>query len=182
VITLAQDLAVGGFFPSVSPEQLYGIEVNEYAHELAQITVWIGYIQWLRDNGFGAPSEPILKPLDTIQRMDALLTSAADGSSAEPPWPATTVIVGNPPFLGGSKLRRELGDNYVDAVFPSSPQPLLPHREKGEERADSALGCCRKPLSRSGRGVGGEGKRCMAHKNLHLKGRGDTVRGDGVIG
>ena len=56
VITLAQDLAAGGFFPSVSPEQLHGIEVNEYAHELAQVTVWIGYIQWLRDNGFGAPS------------------------------------------------------------------------------------------------------------------------------
>jgi type II restriction/modification system DNA methylase subunit YeeA len=49
-----------------SPEQLYGIEINDYAHELAQATVWIGYLQWLHDNGYGFVSEPILKPLDNI--------------------------------------------------------------------------------------------------------------------
>jgi type II restriction/modification system DNA methylase subunit YeeA len=117
VITLAQDLAAGGFFPSVSPEQLRGVEVNEYAHELAQVTVWIGYIQWLRDNGFGAPSEPILKPLDTIRRMDAILAFDADGRPVEPEWPAADVIVGNPPFLGGKRLRAELGDAYVNSIF-----------------------------------------------------------------
>jgi type II restriction/modification system DNA methylase subunit YeeA len=117
VITLAQDLAVGGFFPSVSPEQLYGIEVNEYAHELAQITVWIGYLQWLRDNGYGRPAEPILKPLDTITRMDAILAFDADGKPVEPAWPAADVIIGNPPFLGGKRLRTELGDTYVDTLF-----------------------------------------------------------------
>ena len=57
----------------VSPAQLHGIEINPYAHELAQTTIWIGYIQWLRDNGFGFPAEPILKPLDTIRQMDAIL-------------------------------------------------------------------------------------------------------------
>ena len=86
MITLAGDLAVGRFFPSVSPEQLRGIEVNEYAHELAGVTVWIGYLQWLRENGFGMPAEPILKPLDTIVLMDALLAVAADGAVSEPPW------------------------------------------------------------------------------------------------
>lgn len=73
VITFAGNVMAGTFTPSISPEQLRGIELNEYAHELAQITVWIGYIQWLRDNGFGAPSEPILKPLGTITHMDAIL-------------------------------------------------------------------------------------------------------------
>ena len=116
VITLAQDLAVGSFFPSVSPEQLRGIEVNEYAHELAQITVWIGYIQWLRDNGFGAPSEPILKPLDTIRQMDAILAFDDAGNPVEPAWPDADVIVGNPPFLGDKKMRAELGDGYIDAL------------------------------------------------------------------
>ena len=80
------------------------------AHELAQITVWIGYIQWLRDNGFGQPSEPILKPLDTIRHMDAILAFDADGQPTEPVWPAAAVIVGNPPFLGGKRLRSELGN------------------------------------------------------------------------
>ena len=50
-----------GMFPKVDPSQLYGIEINPYAHELASVVVWIGYIQWLNDNGFGAPSSPILE-------------------------------------------------------------------------------------------------------------------------
>ena len=116
VITLAQDLAVGGFFPSVSPEQLYGIEVNEYAHELAQITVWIGYLQWLRDNGYGHPAEPILKPLDTIKHMDAILAVDTSGAPTEPEWPAADVIIGNPPFLGDKRMRAELGDSYVEKL------------------------------------------------------------------
>ena len=119
VITLAQNLAVGSFFPSVSPEQLRGVEVNEYAHELAQITVWIGYIQWLRDNGFGAPSEPILKSLDTIRHMDAILAFDDAGNPVEPAWPEADVIVGNPPFLGDKKMRAELGDGYVNALRAS---------------------------------------------------------------
>jgi hypothetical protein len=114
VITTAGDLGVGTFFPSVSPEQLRGIEVNEYAHELAQVTVWIGYIQWLHDNGFGLPSEPILKPLDTIKQMDAILTFDAEGRPVEPEWPEADVIIGNPPFLGDKKMRAELGHTYVE--------------------------------------------------------------------
>ena len=117
VITFAGDIGVGRFFPNVGPEQLRGIEINEYAHELAQITVWIGYIQWLRDNGFGSPAQPILKTLDTIQHMDALLAFDADGKPYEPAWPDADVIVGNPPFLGGSKIRREFGDQYAENLW-----------------------------------------------------------------
>lgn len=117
VITAAGDLQVGLFFPSVSPEQLRGIEINEYAHELAQVTVWIGYIQWLRDNGFGQPSVPILKPLNTIVQMDAVLAFDQQGRPFEPVWPEADVIIGNPPFLGGSRLRRELTDGYVESLF-----------------------------------------------------------------
>jgi hypothetical protein len=31
-------------------------------------------------------------------------------------WPVVDAIVGNPPFLGGSKKRRELGDSYFNAL------------------------------------------------------------------
>jgi type II restriction/modification system DNA methylase subunit YeeA len=116
VVTLAGDLGISRFAPSVSPAQLYGIEINPYAHELAQMTVWIGYIQWLRENGFGWPSEPILKPLQNIAQMDAILAFDAEGKPVEPEWPEAEVIVGNPPFLGDKKMRTELGDNYVDAL------------------------------------------------------------------
>ena len=105
-------LPLPGFAPS--PEQLYGIELNAYAYELAQATVWIGYIQWLHENGYGVPSEPILKPLHNIQQMDAILAYDAQGKPVEPGWPAADVIVGNPPFLGDKKMRAELGDEYVN--------------------------------------------------------------------
>ena len=36
------------------------------------------------------------------------------GKCYEPEWPAVDVIIGNPPFLGGKKMRAELGDKYVD--------------------------------------------------------------------
>jgi len=117
VIRFATDLGLPMFFPTVKPEQLYGIEINEYAHELAQATIWIGYIQWLRENGFGQPSEPILKALDNIHEMDAILAFDEDGNPVEPKWPAADVAIGNPPFLGGKLLRSELGDDYVDRVF-----------------------------------------------------------------
>ena len=94
--------------------QLYGIEINDYAHELAQVTVWIGYIQWLHDNGFGHPSEPILQAARQYLHMDAILAYDADGLPVEPAWPAVDVIIGNPPFLGDKKMRTELGDPYVE--------------------------------------------------------------------
>ncbi|WP_423223672.1 class I SAM-dependent DNA methyltransferase [Candidatus Amarolinea aalborgensis] len=100
-----------------SPGQLYGIEINPYAHELAQATIWIGYIQWLRSNGFGAPPEPILKPIQTVRRMDAILAYDAAGQPVEPAWPQADVIIGNPPFLGGGKIRSELGDAYTQDLF-----------------------------------------------------------------
>jgi hypothetical protein len=103
--------------PQVSPEQLHGIEINAYAHELAQVTIWIGYLQWLQDNGFGFGSEPILKPLDTIRRMDAILTYDAAGNPVEPEWPAANVIISNPPFLGSRKMRSTLGDEYCNDLL-----------------------------------------------------------------
>ncbi len=117
VINLAAALGDSLSWPTVSPEQLHGIEINPYAYELAQVTIWIGYIQWWRDNGFGLPQEPILKPLEAIRLMDAVLAYDADGKPVEPVWPEAYAIIGNPPFLGGNKIRKELGDQYVDALF-----------------------------------------------------------------
>jgi hypothetical protein len=77
VIAFARDVGLPAFSPRVGPEQVHGIELDPYAHELATATVWIGYIQWLRDNGFGRPEEPILRPLETVTRMDAILPSGS---------------------------------------------------------------------------------------------------------
>ncbi|MEK6751027.1 MAG: DNA methyltransferase [Chloroflexota bacterium] len=135
VSIFCESLKAGRLEITVSPMQLHGIEVNEYAHELAQLTVWIGYIQWLVENGYGLPEEPILKSIQNIVRMDAILAPSVGVPTSppnttevpsylgeterglEPEWPPADVIVGNPPFLGASKLRSELGNEYVEALF-----------------------------------------------------------------
>ncbi|ANL38324.1 class I SAM-dependent DNA methyltransferase [Rhizobium phaseoli] len=99
-------------FPQVGPSSIHGIELNNYAAELAQVTVWIGEIQWMRKNGFDVSRNPILKPLRTIQCRDALLEGPLEAE-----WPSVDVIIGNPPFIGGKLLRRTLGDEYVDRLF-----------------------------------------------------------------
>ncbi|KAB2933750.1 MAG: class I SAM-dependent DNA methyltransferase [Candidatus Contendobacter sp.] len=105
----AEALGLDRQFPSVGPECVKGLEINPYAAELARVTVWIGEIQWMRRNGFDLARQPILRPLNTIECRDALLNP--DGGEAA--WPEAEFIVGNPPFLGGSKLLRELGEDYA---------------------------------------------------------------------
>ena len=97
---------------ATGPHNILGLEINEFAAELARVTVWIGDIQWCRQNGWPHSLNPILKPLDGIAHRDALLN--ADGSEAV--WPVADVIVGNPPFIGDKKMRSELGDTYVETL------------------------------------------------------------------
>jgi hypothetical protein len=109
----AEALGVQREFPQVGPEAVLGIEINPYAAELARVSVWIGHIQWSRGHGLPAPSDPVLRRLDTIECRDAVL--GADGRAAE--WPKADVIVGNPPFLGGKRMRGVLGDEYAERLF-----------------------------------------------------------------
>jgi type II restriction/modification system DNA methylase subunit YeeA len=100
----------------VHPSQLFGLETNVYAQELASVVVWIGYLQWLNEHAIGWPTEPILRKLDNIQHRDAVLAHDAEGKAVESEWPEVECIIGNPPFLGDKKMRGELGDEYVDAL------------------------------------------------------------------
>ena len=109
----AEALGFQRAFPEIGPANVKGIEINPYAAELARVSVWIGEIQWMRRNGFSEARDPILKPLDTIECRDAILT--ADGT--QPDWPEADVVIGNPPFLGGKLLITHLGEDYVSRMF-----------------------------------------------------------------
>ena len=63
----------------------------------------------MRRNGFSESRNPVLKPLDTIECRDAILTP----DNTEPEWPETDVVIGNPPFLGNRLLIANLGEDYV---------------------------------------------------------------------
>lgn len=118
VILHSMDSGLASFFPMIGPWQLYGIELNPYAHDLAQMTVWIGWLQWLKFNGFGSPEEPILRAMSSnFQCKDSILDLSDPANPAEPDWPKVDFIVGNPPFLGGKIMRKELGDAYMTQLF-----------------------------------------------------------------
>jgi type II restriction/modification system DNA methylase subunit YeeA len=99
-------------FPGIDPSCLLGIDTNEYAVELAKVTIWIGEIQWMIKNGFGLSKYPILKNLHNIEKRDALINP--DGTEAR--WPDANFIVGNPPFLGDKKQTSALGIDYVSGI------------------------------------------------------------------
>jgi type II restriction/modification system DNA methylase subunit YeeA len=103
--------------PLVRPTQLAGLEINGYAQQLAQIVIWIGYLQWKFFNGYQAPLDPVLDPFENIRHTDAILDLSDPANPQEPAWPEVEFVVGNPPFLGGKKMRTELGDDYVDRLF-----------------------------------------------------------------
>ncbi len=99
--------------PVVGPQNVKGIEINPYAAELARLTIWIGEIQWMIENGYGSHKDPVLRPLDAIECRDAIITP--DGKESE--WPEADVIIGNPPFLGGKRLISNLGEEYTSNLF-----------------------------------------------------------------
>ncbi len=129
------EIAVG-LLPRVRPTQLAGIEINPYAAELAQVVIWIGYLQWMHANGFNAPRNPILENIASIENRDAIL--AWEDEAGEPiqvwqegavcrgqaEWPEADFIVGNPPFLWSGRFRDSgFSEEYVAALHDSTTLP-----------------------------------------------------------
>ena len=115
---------------TVDPHQFLGMEVNPRAAAIAELVVWLGYLQWhFRIRG-GAPAEPILQRFSTPSRRwmrcctrsgagarrrtpvtgdDATASRQVYQEPARPEWPQADYIVGNPPFIGGKDIRRSAG-------------------------------------------------------------------------
>lgn len=149
---------------TVDPHQFLGIELNPWAANVAELVLWIGYLQWhFRTHGSASPSEPVLRDFHNIEHRDAVLewgdrvrrlddqgqpVTRWDGvttmrhpvTGEEVPdpsarvqvfdyikpkattWPEAEFIVGNPPFIGASRLRESLGDGYAEALWKAYPK------------------------------------------------------------
>jgi hypothetical protein len=149
---------------TVTPEQFRGIEVKRWAKEIAELVLWIGYLQWqvrARGSAKNVP-EPVLHDYHNIEHRDALLdwdrkelvlddkgvpvtrwdgftTKVSPVTGEEIPdetarveayryinprkagWPEADFVVGNPPFVGGWRIRQALGDGYVAALWSLHP-------------------------------------------------------------
>jgi len=84
--------------------------------ELAQVVIWIGYMQWMRDNGFSPPAIPCWSQ-SKARKPRCHSGPIRPANPKEPDWPATEFIVGNPAVFGRQAVRSNLGDEYVDAMF-----------------------------------------------------------------
>jgi hypothetical protein len=132
---------------TIDPHQFLGIEVNPRAAAIAELVLWIGFLQWHFRTRGGTPPEPILRDFKTIKVMDAVLAWDAkelardergkplertdtEGNRVEiwryqnpkrPEWHEADFIVGNPPFIGGWMLRSRLGEDYAEALWAVHP-------------------------------------------------------------
>jgi len=64
---------------TVDPHQFLGLELNPRAAAIAELVLWIGYLQWhFRTRSAGLPPSPILRDFKNIECRDAVLEH--DGS------------------------------------------------------------------------------------------------------
>ena len=60
---------------TVHPAQFYGIELKPWAAKIAELVLWIGYLQWQVSSGrMNQTPEPLLQDLRHIENRDALIT------------------------------------------------------------------------------------------------------------
>lgn len=60
---------------TVGPQQFIGLEKNGGAVPIAELVLWLGHLQGhLRLRGPESLSDPILKPIETVREMDAVLS------------------------------------------------------------------------------------------------------------
>lgn len=143
-----QSSFVGYELTTIDPHQFLGMEVNPRAAAIAELVLWIGFLQWHFRTRGGMPPEPILRDFKTIEVRDAVLewdarelardetarpigrkdTSGKDvpvyryENPRRPEWPEADFIVGNPPFIGGKDIRGRLGEDYAKALWAAHPQ------------------------------------------------------------
>lgn len=158
-----EQAALGLAGHTVDPHQFLGIELNPWAAKVAELVLWIGYLQWhFRTHGQATPAEPVLRDFHNIENRDAVLDYSGtspriedgaevtrwDGITTKPhpatgeevpdetvritvldyanpkpaAWPEAEFIVGNPPFIGASRMRDALGDGYAEALWKAYPK------------------------------------------------------------
>jgi hypothetical protein len=66
----------------INPSQFLGIEINPRAAAIAELVIWIGYLQWyFKRYGNAEPPEPVLQAFGNIECRDAVL--AYDGTEPD---------------------------------------------------------------------------------------------------
>ena len=122
-----QRLEVEGL--SVDPHQFLGLEINPRAAAIAEMVLWIGYLQWhFRTQGSGLPPSPILRDFKNIECRDAVLAydgvDFATDNTGQPltRWDGRTTkphpVTGEPVPDKNAQIPRERYQNPRQAEWP----------------------------------------------------------------
>lgn len=104
------DVGLDSSFSRIKLSQFYGIELDDFAHEVAILSLWLAQhqmnVEFKAEFGECEPPLPLSKSGNVIQanacRIDWSLCCPREGE---------IYILGNPPYLGGKKLSDE---NKID--------------------------------------------------------------------
>lgn len=101
----------------------YGIDTNKFAVELAKVTLNIARKLAFeeRKEAAAAASNQLEVETDPSLPLDNLDENIVCEDALFSDWPKVEAIVGNPPFLGGLKVRREHGESYLRRIQERFP-------------------------------------------------------------
>lgn len=95
----------------VTPDQFHGIDKNPFAVEIAKVTMLLA-------KKLSADELDEEQPVLPLDNLDESLV-AADALFSQ--WPRADAIVGNPPYLGRRRMRKELGAAYCARLEEKYP-------------------------------------------------------------
>ncbi len=108
----------------VSAGQFFGLDIKEFAVELAKVTLMVAKKLALEETKSRLATGEHHLPFDLSERelpldnLDANLR-AADALFCD--WPKADAIIGNPPYLGSRYLAKEHGYDYAKRVYAAFP-------------------------------------------------------------
>jgi hypothetical protein len=106
----------------IQTSNFYGIDINPFAVELAKVTLNIAKKIAFdeRKETAAEASAQVEMEVDPSLPLDNLDANIVCKDALFSEWPEVDAIVGNPPFLGGQKIRRELGAEYIQRLQASA--------------------------------------------------------------
>jgi hypothetical protein len=84
---------------AVTPKNLMGIELDDWAASIAELVIWIAYVQWYfrlypQALSYLPIPEPVLQNYDGIKRADAVLAWAGIRETGRTRWGGRTMVSG----------------------------------------------------------------------------------------
>ena len=115
VVALLHDLGDTGTLnlqgSTVDPHQFLGIEINPRAAAIAELVLWIGYLQWhFRVHGDAMPAEPVLKKFNNIECRDAVLAYDKHAFAKDPATGKTRFVWDRKSYKTDPVTGREVPD------------------------------------------------------------------------